>query len=123
MKDKAIILVFALAFIVVLLGILSINSLSQTHDIKNNTITVSLNNSTNETNMTREVSTNKAKSTSKTKTSDDSSDTYSGGSSDGKYYDVVIPGSGGETVRAKHTGLSPEYGNRYVTDDGKVIYS
>lgn len=37
-------------------------------------------------------------------------------------YDVPIPGSGGETVRARYTGLSEEYGNRYVTDDGRVIY-
>lgn len=65
----------------------------------------------------------KVTSTVTRKTTTKSKSSNSKKSSDDGVYDVVIPGSGGKTTKAKHLGLTP-YGNRYQeVGTGKIIYS
>ncbi len=77
-----------------------------------------LNNTDNNTTTTTttKANTNAKKTTKSTKKKQSSS--YD----DDEWQDVVIPGSGGKTIKAKHDKLTP-LGNRYTTKDGRVIYS
>lgn len=41
---------------------------------------------------------------------------------DSNYEEVIVPGTGGQSVKAKHVGLTGD-GNKYVTSDGKTFYT
>ena len=89
-------------------------------------VTINLKNITNDTaNDTDSQNITQTKKTTTKKTT--SSNTKASSSSKSKYaddevYDVVIPGTGGKTTKARRTGLT-EYGNRYEeVGTGKAIY-
>lgn len=63
------------------------------------------------------------KTSTNTKSTKTNQKKQSSSSDNEEWYDVPVPGtSGKQTVRAKHDQVTP-YGNRYITEDGRVIYS
>lgn len=103
-----------------------VKSINKTEIKPQGNVTVNLKNITNDTaNDTDSQTYTQTKKTTTKKTT--SSNTKASSSSKSKYaddevYDVVIPGTGGKTTKARRTGLT-EYGNRYEeVGTGKAIY-
>ena len=96
-------------------------------DTENSTInltTISSNNTT-ETNNTTTETTSKSYSSKKSQNSNSKTSSSSSKSKykDDEVYDVVVPGTGGKTTKARWLGLTPE-GNRYEeVGTGRIVYS